>query len=395
MRVFAYCHEGMGVGHLRRTMTICDTLVRRYPSLTCKIATGSPYHSLFDSGPRVGWFKLPTITKHTDGTYLPTNSGLTIDPVINVRSRLLLQAVQKSEPNLVLVDKAPVGVCGELKKTLQWLKINRPKTRIIFGMRDIEDEPSATIAQWTALDAEFSLASHYDEIWVYGMRELFDVAESYRLSPVVRDKLRYLGYVCRPIHADASPDPSGLKDVVVTVGGGTDGTMLLEMYLSQSARRLAEAGFRSILVAGPDLPSEDAERLAGLASKSESVTWLKTDRHMTSRLRNARLIVSMGGYNTLCETVSLGRSAVVIPRTAPRREQYIRADIWQSRGVVTMLDPADLSASVLADRILECAVNIKSVDPSAIDFGGLGRIADRIGELSERSRAHEVAVSMQ
>ena len=33
----------------------------------------------------------------------------------------------------------------------------------------------------------------------------------------------------------------------------------------------------------------------------------------------------MGGYNTFCEVLSFDKPAVIVPRTAPRLEQYIRA----------------------------------------------------------------------
>ncbi len=397
-RLFAYCHEGMGVGHLRRTITICNRLLREDPAMRCHVATGSPYLSLFDPHPALGWCKLPTITKHTDGSYCPTNAGLRLSPVISVRSRLLQLAVQKFEPNIVLIDKAPVGVCGELKPTLNWIKQHRPATRLVFGMRDIEDEATATIAQWSTLDAEFSLASHYDEIWVYGMRDLYDVGESYQLSTTVRRKLRYMGYICRPaeeLAAQATSDEPA--DVVVTVGGGTDGGVLLDMFLSHTADRLQSQGYRSLVVAGPDLESGLCQSLSQKASRNPSVRWVRSDRHLPTRLRDAKLVVSMGGYNTLCEAVSLRCSLLVIPRVAPRFEQYIRAKLWGARGALDMIDPVALTANELTQRVMQRLLDPIRVEANAIDLNGLERVCERIRELtgSERKRTHETAVPVQ
>ncbi len=36
-------------------------------------------------------------------------------------------------------------------------------------------------------------------------------------------------------------------------------------------------------------------------------------------------VVAMGGYNTFCEILSFDKRAIIVPRTAPRMEQYIRA----------------------------------------------------------------------
>src|SRR3546814_1653062 len=45
----------------------------------------------------------------------------------------------------------------------------------------------------------------------------------------------------------------------------------------------------------------------------------------------------MGGYNTFCEILSFDKRAIIVPRTHPRLEQYIRASKAESLGLVRML----------------------------------------------------------
>jgi len=45
----------------------------------------------------------------------------------------------------------------------------------------------------------------------------------------------------------------------------------------------------------------------------------------------------MGGYNTFCEILSFDKRALVIPRTKPRMEQYIRAARAQELGLCRVL----------------------------------------------------------
>jgi predicted glycosyltransferase len=45
----------------------------------------------------------------------------------------------------------------------------------------------------------------------------------------------------------------------------------------------------------------------------------------------------MGGYNTFCEILTFDKPALVVPRTVPRMEQYIRADRAQELGLLRML----------------------------------------------------------
>ena len=42
-------------------------------------------------------------------------------------------------------------------------------------------------------------------------------------------------------------------------------------------------------------------------------------------MKKADAIVAMGGYNTFCEILSFDKRALIVPRTRPRLEQYIRA----------------------------------------------------------------------
>jgi predicted glycosyltransferase len=65
-------------------------------------------------------------------------------------------------------------------------------------------------------------------------------------------------------------------------------------------------------------------------------------------------VVAMGGYNTFCEVLSLDKRALIVPRTAPRLEQHIRAARAAELGLVSMLsddgsgDPAVMAAALRA-----------------------------------------------
>ncbi|MFX8466388.1 hypothetical protein ABTL61_19210, partial [Acinetobacter baumannii] len=63
-------------------------------------------------------------------------------------------------------------------------------------------------------------------------------------------------------------------------------------------------------------------------------------------------VVAMGGYNTFCEILSFDKPALLVPRTEPRLEQYIRASRAQALGLMRMLpddgqrDPAAMAAAL-------------------------------------------------
>jgi predicted glycosyltransferase len=73
---------------------------------------------------------------------------------------------------------------------------------------------------------------------------------------------------------------------------------------------------------------------------------------MESLVHRAVGVVAMGGYNTFCEILSFDKPALIVPRTVPRKEQYIRASRAQEMGLVRMLandgvrSPHDMARSL-------------------------------------------------
>jgi predicted glycosyltransferase len=63
-------------------------------------------------------------------------------------------------------------------------------------------------------------------------------------------------------------------------------------------------------------------------------------------------VVAMGGYNTFCEILSFDKRALIVPRTAPRLEQFIRARRAAELGLLAMLsehegrDPSVMAAAL-------------------------------------------------
>src|SRR5204862_128610 len=78
----------------------------------------------------------------------------------------------------------------------------------------------------------------------------------------------------------------------------------------------------------------------------DAITFHKQLETLVSR---AAGVVAMGGYNTFCEVISLDKRALIVPRTAPRLEQHIRASRAAELGLVSMLsDDGSHDASTMA-----------------------------------------------
>ena len=71
----------------------------------------------------------------------------------------------------------------------------------------------------------------------------------------------------------------------------------------------------------------------------------------------ADVVVSMGGYNTLCEILSQGTLSLVIPRETPRKEQLIRAQTFQRQKLVDYIPWDEFKSDVLLKKILALLEN--------------------------------------
>ncbi|TWT40449.1 MurG-like transferase [Phycisphaerae bacterium RAS1] len=392
-RVLAYCHDSVGIGHLRRTLAICERVGRVFPECSFLIATGTPYVPMFNLKAKIDTLKLPALSKEGDG-YCSKFLGMSLQRMIQFRQSLLLQATKDLAPDVLLVDKAPLGVCRELLPTLNWLHENRPDVPIVFGMRDVEDDPESTIAQWTHDGVQSALDACFHEIWVYGMQGVFDVVREYRLPGGIAEKTHYAGYVRRD-PCDHAPRPRiAGKQVLVTVGGGTDGERLLSTYLEQTAAAVARLGATSTVVGGPDLPPPVAAKLREKAAHIPATHWLDFEPCMGCRIKQSDLIVSMGGYNTMCEVASVRKPMLVIPRVKPRLEQLMRARLWERLGAARCLPPDELTPQVLTQRVMQMLAAEDGPMRHELDMAALEFVEQRFSQFfaEEPSRATAVRV---
>src|SRR5207248_11615381 len=106
------------------------------------------------------------------------------------------EAVRVFHPQVLLVDHVPVGIWGELLPSLQMLRRRSDAPTIVLGLRDILDAPEVTRSLWEREGTYEAIRRYYDEIFIYGRKEIFDTGAHYGLDGEFAPKLSYVGYVC-------------------------------------------------------------------------------------------------------------------------------------------------------------------------------------------------------
>ena len=351
-----YAQDSRGLGHITRSLTVARQVLASYPDLVVYITTKSPIAENFVLPERCDYIKLPTRLTPDSIQQTPGEEEAAILRFRGIRGRLLREAALGLSPELVLVDHEPLGSGGEFREGLCALKAQSPGTRFVFGLRDIMDDPVQIRAHWRELGVYDALEHLYDGIAVYGSPNPYDVAEAYAIPDSVRHKLHYCGFVVR--HPPAA-DPAELREqhglprngplVLATVGSGSDGYPVLEAARVAIERlRAAIPDLVAVLVTGPYMPADQQAALRAQATPHCRVC----ERADTFQLMaSADAVVSMGGYNSLCEALVLGRPLVIVPRATHKVEQQIRAETLAAHGLARWVHPRDLSPGDLAEAL--------------------------------------------
>jgi len=219
---------------------------------------------------------------------------------------------------------------------------------------------------------------------VYGDPTVYDLAREYRLSADVTEKIRYTGYL-GPFSIRSCVEPSPAhpaialpegRFVVCLVGGGQDGSPVAETF----AELEFPAETYGVILMGPFMPGAVQQRIRQRAASNARLLVLDFIREPVALLRRAERVVAMGGYNTVCEALCLGKHTLVVPRVKPRCEQLIRAERLQQLGLLDVLHPDDLTPHALSDwlaRNLGKPLRLRR----RINLKGLARIPLLLGNL--------------
>jgi predicted glycosyltransferase len=394
-RLLIYSHDTFGLGHLRRCRTIAHALVGRYPALSVLILSGSPIIGSFSFRSRVDFVRIPGVIKLKDGDYQPLSLDIGLEAILSMRAKIIRHAAEAFAPDIFLVDKEPLGLRGEVRETLAMLKSRG--TPLVLGLRDVMDEPGQLAEEWERKNAAPALIDVYDAIWIYGLPQICNALEGIQLPALARTKVRYTGYLRRepsprPLVPDLIPAIPDQPYLLVTTGGGGDGAQLIDAVL-RAYESVVDLPLPALLVLGPFMHTSLQAQFMKRVAKLAQVHAITFEANVENLMAAAAGIIAMGGYNTFCEILSFDKPALIVPRTQPRLEQYIRASRAEALGLVRMLYAADNSNPMqMADAIRALPAQPR---PSEVRIPGLLDGLDVIGDLVDEMTGAQVMQARQ
>jgi len=376
LRIVLYSHDSLGLGHVRRNLALANALSEQLPGLTGRQVTGVLVAgTALAPGFRIpkgwDWVIVPGVMKGLEG-YEPRELSVPMPDLVSLRGKLLDSLLQGFSPDLVIVDRHATGVHRELEGALRRLRA-RGSARVVLGLREVLDSPAAAIAEWAGIGGPNRVKELFDAVWIYGDRSVHDPVAAGEIPSSLRRMVSYTGYL-----AAGRPEGSGKlkmpgRYVMTTVGGGADGYALARL----AAKAPLPAGLGHLIVAGPQMPKAQRRDLRRQARPG--VVIVKALEDMLAHISSADAVVSMGGYNSVCEILSTSVPALIVPRDHTRHEQGIRATSLAAAGYLEQHGLATLTPDVLAGWIASRAGT--RVDRRRAELNGLSRVPGLAADL--------------
>jgi predicted glycosyltransferase len=394
-RIALYSHDTQGLGHLRRNLLLASVFHRMPCEPVILLCSGARELGAFAIPPTVDCLTLPAIGKDILGQYGPRRLNLPLNDVVDIRRRVLDAALCAFEPDVLIVDKAPRGLMGELDPVLQTL---RGRCRIILGMREVLDDPCTVQREWQQERCDEVIDECYDRVWVYGDQRVFDPVSEYGFGSQLAAKARYTGYL-NPREAFMPGEDPGVANIPETamppeptvlcaVGGGQDGAPLARAFLESQL----PAGHSGVLVTGPQMPPAARAEFRQRASHRPGMHVFEFITDCGRLINHAARVITMGGYNTVCELLSNAKPGLIVPRVFPRTEQLIRASRLRDLGLVDMLHPEHLTPEALSAWLAGPGPHPLQPNDTRLDMRGVSRLPNLLWEAIAPA-AREVAVA--
>jgi predicted glycosyltransferase len=306
----------------------------------------------------IDYIKLPCLTRTDREDYAVKSLRTGVPETIKLRSDLILAAAANFQPDLFLVDKKPFGIKNELHPAFLHLKKSKPEMKAALILRDILDTPESTINIWKAHDYFQVIDEFYNQVLVLGEAELFDPRREYQFPKSVAGKVKFCGYTRRESGNRSREEirkklqlEENQPLVLVTLGGGEDAFDTMTKYLEGAPILSKNRHLHSLIIYGPEMKETHRRALLQASSQQAGVTMMEFTNDLMSYLNAADVVISMGGYNTICEILSLQKKAIVIPRVKPVQEQLMRAERMSERGFFEFIHPDNLTSDGLMSAV--------------------------------------------
>lgn len=393
LRLLILCHDNNGISKTMRAMKIATHLARSLADCSILVLTDLSIIGKFRFPENVDFVHLPGLIYQTNNDIRARNLNIASASALKLRRKIVQSTAKTFKPHLILVesDLNKVSV-SEIYRTLRFLRDNLEQTKIVWGLPDTVGLAHEVERIWSRYKIAVAFEKVVDEIWVYGCRNLFDFAMGYKMPPAMAQKLKYLGYLRSPlITAHKVKKEVQRKDirqplVLVSAGSGQDGYQIIKTYFEFLEEEGESLPFQSLILTGPMMSTAHKRRFVIQATRFPGVIVKRFCKQVLEYMQYADLVLSTGGYNSICDILSYRKKAIIIPVGGSFDEHKARAELLASNGFMRVLPPEELTSLRLREMVRTMFASPPKVllrkKRSEFPLDGLEAITDRLKALA-------------
>lgn len=314
MRLLIHAINGVGLGHLVRTLEIAKALLAQKEDAQIVFVTNSAFP---DPIIREG-FKVYQLKHHTNMVLDGTMSYETYLRANYLRIRAL---IKKERPEIILMD-------GEFNAPLVDF-CYKNKVKICFVLRKTTDSNFNDLCQkglWEKVD--LVLVPHNEE----------------EISPAQKDILlksrnvHLVGPILRPMERPPQRLEDDIFRILITFSAGANIQGNRELY-SRVSDFLGELRERKMRIGGKEV---QVSIVTGPFFREESCDLhgfdcTKFEGDLPGVIAGSNFVISPAGYNLVNEIISTKTPALLIPASRKKDDQYARAKLLEDKGCAVVV----------------------------------------------------------
>lgn len=377
-RILVHCQYVYGIGHFVRTVELARGLCKRFQVF---ILNGGEVVPNFELPEKVKFIQLPAIYKDEKSEYLsPVDDSITLNDCFLSREKIIKQLVEEIKPDILLTEHFPFGLLFETEVMGLINKVREVNStvKIVSSVRDVIESSLGGKRDAYICDL---INTWYDMVLVHGDEKFAALSKSFPQISKINIPIVHTGYIVRPIPVINKRESSPI--ILTSVAGGRVGNELLDAIIDSHLEILAKKGHKLILFSGAFQKDfkEQQDKVASLHSNN-IILHMFDSRKYLRYLSNASLIISLGGYNSIIESVSAKKPMLVYQRefAGGNKEQNLRIKLFERTGHLGVIAPEDLKVERLSNLILD-KLNKLVVSEHELDMNGVQNSSRRLVNL--------------
>ncbi len=365
--IVMYSQDGRGLGRTTRTLKIAAYLVKNIPQASILLLTDLSLVGRMKIPERVDFVHLPEVVLQ-NGEAFTQNLTLASNSALKIRRKITKAAVKTFKPGWIIIDRDPLFLPEEVKRTFSFVRKRLPDTRVAWALPDVLGDPTLVREEMSRLGVYKVLNRVAHEIWVFGLQEIFNQAAAYHYPEELARKVRYMGYLQA---LESRSNTAGLEGVfssgepfiLVAAGSGVRGYELLDNYLKMLEQSGKTWPYATVVVSGPMMDGVQKNNIKQRCERLAGVEFHRFSKHLLHYVQQAELVISTGGFNLMCEVLSYQKNALFVPDAGNYGEHLFRSHLLGEHGFAHVLPCHQLTPDLLRQRIEQ----ILNTDPSVLE----------------------------